>query len=173
MTSDTLSAVAVEAALDHLAIQVPVYIGNHFEFAELLPGNLSTFALQGHTFKALSDAEAVGIVLMDALPSATCAELGLDCERMLRDSIRRELPVRISDGTEASAVWDLTDERLQEATPTYLVVFKGIQPGQLVTDDDQGDRVMLQARSVTEAIGLVLLRNPQLCYDQVLDHMEV
>lgn len=174
MNTESLTpAVAVEAALDHQTIQVPVFIRETLTFAELRPNQLSTFSLQGFTFKALSDAEAVGIVLMDELPAFSCAELGLDCERLLHDSMTRLMPVTLEDGTEAEVPWSLTDPALLAYTPAYLVVFKDLQPGQLSTDDENGDRVTVSARSYIEAVGLVLLRNPQLCYDDVLDHMEV
>lgn len=56
-------------------------------------------------------------------------------------------------------------------TPTWLIVFKSGE--NLSTDDPNGDRVLVGAVSLDEAIGQVLRENPLLRYDDILDHMEV
>lgn len=172
----TTTTVALEAALDHYALEFQVRTGPgalETEFCPLAPELLPTFTVQGHSFKAVSEAEAVGAVLMDALPAAKCAELGIDCERVLKDALLRELPVRLPDGSSADVRSNLASDEHREVA-TYLVVFKDPKPGTLTTTDPvDNDRLWVGARTVTEAVGIALLSNPQLAYDDVLDHMEV
>lgn len=59
----------------------------------------------------------------------------------------------------------------RDETPTWLIVFKSGRG--LATDDPNGDRVTVGAVTLDEALGKVLRENPTLCYEDVLDHMEV
>lgn len=59
----------------------------------------------------------------------------------------------------------------RDETPTWLIVFKSGRG--LTTSDPNGDRVMVGAVTLDEALGMVLKDNPTLRYDDVLDHMEV
>jgi len=50
-----------------------------------------------------------------------------------------------------------------------VIVFK--QP--IETSDPNGDRLTLGASSIKEAVGIALMANPHLSYNDILDHMEV
>ncbi|GAB3644794.1 hypothetical protein [Ramlibacter alkalitolerans] len=67
----------------------------------------------------------------------------------------------------------MTDTLPLEVVPTFLIVVRPEKAHLLATDDPNGDRVALGARSIFEAVGRVLVDNPHLCYDDILDHMEV
>ena len=175
MNAETLTPIGLEAALDHSTLELPVRYGPTPLDVVWLPvvrEQLPTFNVLGHRIRAVSEAEAVGAVLMDERPDASCESLGLDCQRILAASMKAELPVRDAKGAVIESVSDLLDADPNMYGPDYLVVFKNVKPGTLVTDDENGDRIYVSARTVTEAVGLALLRNPKLCYDDVLDHME-
>ena len=58
----------------------------------------------------------------------------------------------------------------EEDTASYLIVFK---TEGLLTRDPRDDRICVGGLSLAEAIGRVLMANPSLTYNDVLDHMEV
>lgn len=63
-----------------------------------------------------------------------------------------------------------------EPLPTWLIVVHPHKKHLLTITDplaDNDDRVYIGARSIEEAIGYVLMQNPELTYNDVLDHMEV
>jgi hypothetical protein len=60
-----------------------------------------------------------------------------------------------------------------EQTPTFLVVVHPDKAHLLTTPDPNGDRIMVGAVTIADAIGQVLMDNPGLSYRDVLDHMEV
>lgn len=61
----------------------------------------------------------------------------------------------------------------QNDTPTYLVIVHVEKAHLLTTSDPNGDRISVGAITLPEAVGKVLMENPQLRYDDILDHMEV
>ena len=62
-----------------------------------------------------------------------------------------------------------------DSVPTFLVVAKQEAKDRLdwVSEDGNGDRAYLGAKSVEEAVGIFLMKNPRLSYNDILDHMEV
>lgn len=164
-------------SLDRLGLQVAGPLANAPENSDYLlveTSKLRCFTVAGYNVFALSEAEAVGAVLMHKLPYASCQSLLLECPRILEDAQCLEVPAVNALGDSVQVISDL-DARDPSTMPTYLVVFKDLERGQLNTssEDDESDRVYQAARTVYEAVGLVLLKNPQLTYDDVLDHMEV
>lgn len=54
--------------------------------------------------------------------------------------------------------------------PTYLIVFK--QPISNAHVENV-DRLYIEAHCIEEAVGIALMQNPTLTYNDILDHMEV
>lgn len=60
-----------------------------------------------------------------------------------------------------------------DETPTYLIVVHQDKARLLATSDPNEDRIHVGAVTLAEAVGKVLMANPRLSYDDILDHMEV
>lgn len=76
------------------------------------------------------------------------------------------VPVRTATGVEFLPL-------AEDETPTFLVVVKPEKAALLTTSDPNGDRIAVGAATVEGAVGWVLMHNPGLRYEDVLDHMEV
>lgn len=172
----SLASLATPVTLDRLGLEVAVRLTANESPRYLLveTAKLQNFRIAGYSVNALSEAEAVGAVLMTHLPDTSCAELGLDGPRIIEQAQLRQVPVVTEQGLSAEGESDLESTDPHSA-PSYLVVFKDIKPGQLNKTDESedDDRVYCGARTIYEAVGLVLLQSPSLTYDAVLDHMEV
>lgn len=84
----------------------------------------------------------------------------------MRASQETLIPVTVNGATEFLPL-------AEDDTPTYLVVFHANKAHLLTTSDPNGDRISVGAVTVAEAVGKVLMENPQLSYADVLDHMEI
>lgn len=60
-----------------------------------------------------------------------------------------------------------------DETPTFLIVVNEDKAAFLETSDPNGDRIAVGAVTIAEAVGKVLMDNPRLSYNDILDHMEV
>ena len=79
---------------------------------------------------------------------------------------QRPVPVSVEGRTEWLPV-------VRDATPTFQVIVEPGKEALLATPDPNGDRVYVGATSLAEAIGAVLMANPELRYADVLEHLEV
>lgn len=156
-------------------VLAPVFVtGQESEFLPLDTAALPLYSIMLYQpigadrevkLRAATYEEAVGKVLMDnpklcynGIRSYKAVEgahaSSLDDEIMV--------PVKVDGGTKLMMLAGAD-------TPTYLVVFK--EP--IETDDPNGYRMALGAITIEEAVGCALVANPDRCYDDITDHMEV
>lgn len=59
-----------------------------------------------------------------------------------------------------------------DETSTFQIIVKSEKADLLDTEDPNGDRIYVGALSLEEAVGKVLMENPNLSYNDILDHFE-